>query len=365
MEMNEELGRPGRASAPGLVVRLLGRPSIERPGIDPTGEAAYRLRSRKSWALLTYLLLTEVSPTRSQLAGLLFADADDPLRALRWSLAEIRRGLGEGGSIDGDPVVLRLPPDTVVDIAVLTHGSWTDAIDLAGLGAELLDGLVVRGAPGFESWLLSERRRLAAATEAILHEAALGLMAQGALERARGMAVRAASISPLDENHQALVIRLYRQSGDDASAQQQYDAFARLLDTELGVAPGAAVASALRERPRDRGGLPTDNSIEAVIEAGTAAIAAGAIEPGVASLRSAVQLADIGRTARLRCNLVSCWPKRSSTLSGVSTRRAWPTCTRRTGSPSTTGTTSPQHKPKPNWATSTSCAPATTDPRCG
>ena len=39
----------------------------------------------------------------------------------------------------------------------------------------------MHGAAGFESWLLSEQRHVAAATEAILHEAALGLMAQGEL----------------------------------------------------------------------------------------------------------------------------------------------------------------------------------------
>ena len=72
-----------------LGIRLLGRPSIER-----SDGASYRLRSRKSWALLAYLVLSEAAPTRSQLAGLLFGEADDPLRALRWSLAEIRRCLG-------------------------------------------------------------------------------------------------------------------------------------------------------------------------------------------------------------------------------------------------------------------------------
>jgi len=278
-----------------LTVRLLGRPSIER-----TGQASYRLRSRKSWALLAFLLLAKASPTRSRLAGLLFAEADDPLRALRWSLAEIRRCLGDDGSINGDPVVLRLPGDSVVDVAVLTHGSWVDAVEVPGLGAELLEGVAVRGAPAFESWLLSERRRVAAASEAILHESALGLMARGALERARGFAVRAAAMSPLDENHQALLIRLYRLSGDDTAAEQQHAAFTHLLWTELGVAPGAAVETAMRERPRDRGGVATDSSIEAVIEAGSAAIAAGASEPGVASLRSAVRLADAGGTTRRR-----------------------------------------------------------------
>ena len=54
------------------VVQLLGRPAIH--GI-PGG---YQMRSRKSWALLAYLLLNERPPTRTQLADLLFEQADDP-----------------------------------------------------------------------------------------------------------------------------------------------------------------------------------------------------------------------------------------------------------------------------------------------
>ena len=148
--------------------------------------------------------------------------------------------------------------------------------------------------------MLSERRRLAAAAETILHEAALGLMARGALDRARGFAVRAAAMSPLDENHQALLIRLYRLAGDDAAAEQQYAAWRDLLQRELGVEPGVAVEAAMQERRHQREDPVTDASIEAVIEAGSAAIAAGAREPGVASLRSAVRLADAGETPALQ-----------------------------------------------------------------
>lgn len=277
-----------------LTIRLLGRPSLESPGRAP-----YRLRSRKSWALLAYLLLSDGTPTRSQLAGLLFSEADDPLRALRWSLAELRRCLGDNASVDGDPVVLRLPDNAAVDVEVLSQ-EWVGAVEVIGLGAELLDGLVVRGAPAFESWLLAERRRVAAASEAILHEAALGLMARGALDRASGFAVRAAAMSPLDENHQALLIRLYRLMGDDVAAGRQYAAWTELLETELGVTPGVAIEAAMRERPRERAGVPTSATIEAAIESGSATIAAGAIEPGVAALRSAVRLADAGRTTFLR-----------------------------------------------------------------
>ncbi len=277
-----------------LTVRLLGRPSIERPGAE-----ACRFRSRKTWALLAYLLLAERPPTRSQLSELLFAEAEDPQRALRWSLTELRRGLAEDARLGGDPVVLRLSEHVGVDVHGL-RADWVHAVEVVGLDAQLLDGVVVRGAPAFESWLLSERRKVAAAAEAVLHEAALGLMARGALDRARGFAVRAASMSPLDETHQALLIRLYRLAGDHASAEQQYAACRRLLARELGVEPGPDIEAAVRARPRPRGGEPSASTIEAAVESGSAAIAAGAVDAGLATLRNAVRLADAGRAAALR-----------------------------------------------------------------
>ena len=272
----------------GLVVQLLGRPSIQ---VD--GAAGYRYRSRKSWALLAFLLLGERPPTRSQLASLLFAEADDPLGALRWCLAEIRRALGKAAVLDGDPVRISLPVGTTVDVDVLVRGHWSAAVQLPGLGDDLLDGLAIQHAEAFESWLLSERRRLAAATESILHEAALGLLARGDLDRARDLAVRAAVMSPLDENHQALLIRLYRLAGEDDAAQRQYDAWATVAARELGAAPGAPVVLAMREGPRvAREGEAA--SIQAVTEAGAAAVSAGALVAGVASFESAVRLADLG-----------------------------------------------------------------------
>jgi DNA-binding SARP family transcriptional activator len=276
-------------------VQLLGRPRVDRVGAE-----AYQFRSRKSWALLAYLVLTRRPPTRGQLASLLFAEADDPLRALRWSLAEIRRCLGDDGTLGEDPVVLRLAAGVVVDVSVLAHGSWTEAIELPGLGAELLEGTAFRGAAAFESWLLSERRRLAAAAEAILHEAAVGSMSRGELDTARGYAVRAVAMSPLDENHQALLIRLYRLAGDNDAADRQYAACVDLFARELGVPPGNAVQAALREGAYQRHPVTDDVSIAAVIEAGSAAVAAGAIEAGVHSLRTAVRLADGTDGLRLR-----------------------------------------------------------------
>ncbi|MEU8244057.1 tetratricopeptide repeat protein [Actinoplanes missouriensis] len=282
-----------------LTVHLLGRPRVDGSG------TVYQVRSRKSWALLACLLLDERPRTRARLAGLLYPEAQDPLRALRWGLTEIRRCLGVPA--DGDPVVLRLPDDAVVDVHVLRHGSWASAIRLPGLDAELLDGVGVRGSPVFESWLLSERTRIAAAAEAILHEAALGKLAEGDLDTARDLALRASAMNPLDENHQALVIRLYRLAGDDAAARRQFAAVTALFRDELGVAPGVAIEQAMREarvnatradhEPADQVSV---ESIDAIVESGAAAVAAGAVDAGIRSLRASVGLADRSGSGRLR-----------------------------------------------------------------
>ena len=278
-----------------LAVHLLGRPRLDRD----SGEA-YQFRSRKSWALLAYLLMSEHRPSRSQLASMLFAEADDPIRALRWSLSELRRGLGHDASLDGDPVVLQLPPGAIVDVDVVIHGTWEEAIGLPGLGAELLDGLTIRGAATFETWLLSKQRHLAAASEAILHEAALGSMSRGDLNVALGLATRVVAMSPLDENHQALLIRLYRMAGDDEAAERQYQSCTRLFTSELGVQPGPSVHAAMRENRREQAELADEATIEAVIEAGSAAVAAGALAAGVQSLLTAGRLADRTDSTRLR-----------------------------------------------------------------
>ena len=279
-----------------ITINLLGPPRIVRDSGD-----AYKFRSRKSWGLLANLILSEHPPARSQLASLLFADADDPVRALRWGLTEIRRALGEDGSVDGDPLVLWLSADAVVDVKAVTKDAWTSAVGLPGLGADLLEGMSIRGTASFETWLLSQQRRLAAASEAILHEAALASMSRGAFDTAIGYAVRAATMSPLDENHQALLIRLYQMTGDHDAAAKQFAAFRKTLDAELGVAPGAAVQSAMRETRYAQDEAADDaTTIEAIVEAGTAAVSAGAVEAGVQSLWTAARLADRAGATLLR-----------------------------------------------------------------
>lgn len=147
----------------GLAVRLLGPPEVERAGHLP------RPCGSKTWALLAYLLLAERPPSRTRLAQLCFPEADDPRAALRWSLAELRRLLGDDADVGGDPVRLQLPADSIVDVhRVVDRAPGAGAV--ARLDGELLEGFSFPTSAPLELWLDCERQHLAAACRELLHD---------------------------------------------------------------------------------------------------------------------------------------------------------------------------------------------------
>jgi len=264
------------------LIRLLGAPSIE---LDD--EEVVSLRGKKVWALLAYLLLTERPAGRSHVAELLFEDADDPLRALRWALNELRRALP--GTIGGDPLELELEPRCIVDAVVVDSGSWEEALALPSLGGELLEGAAPVAGAAFEAWLLGERRRMQAASQAILREGTVAFLGTGRHEEAISVAVRLVARDPLSEDNQELLIRAYAAAGDRASAVRQLEACRAVFQRELGIEPGESIGAALTPGPvstieRPLGGV---QAARAQLEAGNAAISAGAFEAGLDCLKRA------------------------------------------------------------------------------
>ena len=83
-------------------VRLLGPPRFD----DGAGQPRQPPRGQKSWALLGRVALSDRPMTRSALAAELFGEADDPLGALRWCLADLRRSCQDPQLLRGDPVTL-------------------------------------------------------------------------------------------------------------------------------------------------------------------------------------------------------------------------------------------------------------------
>src|SRR6266571_1732775 len=130
-----------------LTIRLLGSPRIERDGESVAGP-----RGNKAWALLAYLLLSRQPPSRRKLADLLFTDADDPLGALRWSLAQLRR---------------------------VRSTALPEADDLDHFTGELLEGMSFGASSAFEAWLTVERCHFAATAQALLLERAQAELGAG------------------------------------------------------------------------------------------------------------------------------------------------------------------------------------------
>jgi DNA-binding SARP family transcriptional activator len=271
----------------GLSIHLLGSPRMELGGVS-----LQPLRGHKAWGLLAYLVRSQVPPSREQVASLLFPEADDPLGTLRWTLSVLRRQLGDSAELGGDPLQLRLLPGTLVDVEVLGRGSWMEAIALPGLGHELLDGLAFRASPGFEMWVENERRHVAGITSAVLHQAALALLARGETAAAAHHASELVRLNPYDENAHVLLVRSLRAAGDPDAASRHVEACTELFRRELGVDPTPALrAAAVASQVAIGGRVSGRAEVLAQVEAGEAALAAGAVEAGLHSMRRAVAAA--------------------------------------------------------------------------
>lgn len=280
----------------GLAIHLLGVPRVERDGrVLPAP------RGHKVWGLLAYLIRSEAGASRKHLAGLLFEDAEDPLAALRWNLSELRRLIG-GAGLSGEVLALSLERTAYVDLDVVTSGTWAEALSVPGLDRPLLEGMNFSSSPSFDVWLATDRRHLQACAEAVLREAALARLAAGAASQAADLAGRLVRQNPLDENFQALLVRSLAAAGDGVGAARQAAACRDLFRRELGVQPGATLEAAMRTVTA----LPTARAATgraaatAQIEAGEAAIGAGALDAGLQCLRRAIVEADAIGDAVLR-----------------------------------------------------------------
>jgi len=262
-----------------MVVRLLGAPEIESGGAIVDGP-----RGRKVWALIAYLVLAEQRVPRSRLAALMFEGADDPLGALRWALSQVRRTLGLAGVLRGDPLKLELPSSVQVDLLSLLDGSADPGL----VRGELLEGTDPDAGEAFNAWLLVERRRLAGVCEGVLRNAALATLAAGVPLEGAGLASRALSLNPFDESLHELLVRCLARAGQFGAARHQASACEVLFRRELGRSPDPRVRRAAEED--EPAGLPPSGDRSAAIgqlEAGMAALASGAAEPGVACMRMA------------------------------------------------------------------------------
>jgi DNA-binding SARP family transcriptional activator len=274
-----------------MFVKLLGPPAIT----DRQGELL-NVRGKKTWGLIARVLLSDTPVSRRRLAEELFATADDPMGALRWSLAQIRRSLGDPNSFRSDPVEANLCESLHVDCSHLDQLE----VDLSDIPGQLLEGIDVAWSAEFEVWLSVERWRAASQVDAALHAATMEALAAGDGTLAASYACELVARAPLNESGHVLLVKSLAVSGDVNAAKDRVTACEQLFAAELGIEPSSAVSRALRTEAFDRtpSVSPTSSALS-LLEAGSTAVDARAIDAGIECLRQAVAAAKASRDGQL------------------------------------------------------------------
>ncbi len=265
-----------------MKIYLIGKPKIVADdGTEPA------VPGHQPWAVLARLLCTKRALSRRELAAEVFANVEDPLGALRWCLASLRKATGPK-TLQGDPIILNLPPDTFVDI-------WNiEAADIAESGStSFLEGIEAATSAEFDTWLMIEREHVASRLYGRLRREAMRALSTGVYDRARTLAERAVTCRPLDESGHIVLVKCLAASGDIAAAVAHVDATEARFLRETGEKPSPALRAAARRSIADAPqGVSKTATIDALIKSGKAAVSAGAVDAGLDCLRRAADEAE-------------------------------------------------------------------------
>lgn len=265
-------------------VRLLGPPVLHRDG------HAVRLGGRKTWGLLTFLVLEQRPPTRRDVIDRLVPEANDPLAALRWLLHQVRRALHPDATIeerDGRLVLVR--GDADVDVLRLLDVPRTVEEVERLVGGELLEGMAFDDAPAFEFWLALARTRVRNAGAEALWWAATQVASREP-ERALRLVERGLSLDPYCETKNELMVDLYVQMGNRAAALAHVQAVDRLYRDDLGGPMPETIRRPL-ERLRIPASVGAAPSARALFHAARARLESGEYDRAVETARRAADAA--------------------------------------------------------------------------
>ncbi len=261
-----------------LQIKLMGNPEIRT-----TGDQQQLVRGHQAWALLARLVLSPRPLSRRSLANDLFPDTVDPLGSLRWTLASLRKALNCPGALLGDPINTALPDGTRVDVNELSNADFD--VESAG---PLLEGVEPQCGPEFSTWLLVERERIASRVDARVRQDAQQAIAVGDAPRGTRLAELSVRRMPFDEGAHILLLKTLIAGGRFVAADLHVEATDKLFREQLGRAPSPALRSAARRTlSSPPSGVSPVAVVESLLEAGIAALSAGAIDAGVDCLRRA------------------------------------------------------------------------------
>jgi DNA-binding SARP family transcriptional activator len=233
----------GRA---GVLVEVYGDIAVTASGRKLTLPA-----SKKTRALLGYLVVTGKPQLREHLCDLLWQGPDDPRGALRWSLTKLRGVLGEAClQADRERVAFvaeRATSDVATVRAAIAGGvAEVPTRVLADVSAqfrgELLEGLDLPDCYRYHEWCVAQRE--AARRERALVLSALVERHAASPETALGYARQRLAVDPTAEACHVAVVALLTALGRHREAAEQADACKRILARELGTTPSAALVAA-------------------------------------------------------------------------------------------------------------------------
>jgi DNA-binding SARP family transcriptional activator len=276
-------------------VRLLGRLELTREG---EAAGAIKLSTRKAGALVAYLAMrSDQTASREELATLLWGDCSESQarQSLRQALASLRKELQGSEFFISDNETVRLQPDLWLidarEFEELTKSANAADLDRAAalFGGEFLSGHNNIGEEAFDEWLRAQRQRaqLSASRLCETYAARPGLVRDG--ERAIAVVERLLALDPLREDCQRVALTLYARYRGRTEALAQAEAFAGVLERELGVAPEKETR-ALIERIRTGAIAPVEVAAANPVEVGRtkgevagSAAAAHAATPGASA----------------------------------------------------------------------------------
>ncbi len=217
-----------------LEIKLFGGLEIRH-----LGEAIALPQSKKTRALLGYLILKGTPQRRDALCELLWEIPDDPRAALRWSLSKLRPLVNEDG-------VERLSADRE-RVAFERHGALIDVlrveeVSAAGLEKQsrallldvckscsdpLLAGLDLPGQPVYESWRLGQQERSRRLHMRIIDE--LTRRDDGDAAQQTALLRRRVELDPDNEDTHVRLVAHLAALGQRADAEAQADISRRML----------------------------------------------------------------------------------------------------------------------------------------
>ncbi len=273
----------GKAKRVKTKIKLLGEPAILHDGGSHPP-----VRGHQAWALLARVLLARAPLDRRTLALELFPEAADPLGALRWCLASLRKALDCPQCLGGDPIVHDFPGHIDVDLWHLDDGD----LDVEAAGP-LLGGMEPRSSPEFSTWLLVERERIAGLLEARLRQETIRAMAVADHDHAVRLAELGVRQAPFNEGGHILLVKSLVEAGRHEAALAHVEATEKLFLAELGEKPSPALRSVARRTVSSPpGGIAPGTFVQSLMQSGLAALAAGAADAGIDCLRRAVNEAE-------------------------------------------------------------------------